>query len=114
MAYATAEDLGNYLGHEPPSDAGRLLKQASLVIDYFTGGRSRLCSSEEDTAALRDATCAQVEFWLKATGEEHAVAGATGQVSVSGVSYEVPGQLAPRARYYLMGRGLMNRAVRLK
>ena len=76
MAYATVDDLRDWLWNEPPDDADRQLSNASRVIDgalfgaiYTTDPVTFLPTDPLIIAALRDATCAQVEWWLT-TGDE--------------------------------------------
>ena len=97
----------------PPEDLSRLLTRASELIDDYT----RTARYEHDTdgfptdaddiAAFRDATCAQVEFWL-AGDEEDDVLGPLSDLSIGGVSAK-PAYvmvLAPRAARILRGAGL--------
>jgi hypothetical protein len=76
MSYATVDDLRDWLWDEPPNDADRQLSNASRVIDsalfgaiYTTDPTTHLPTDALIIAALRDATCAQVEWWLE-TGDE--------------------------------------------
>ncbi len=69
MAYATTTELSTYTGipeSDLPDDSDRLLERASDIIDYLV----KIDYTESDyTDELRDATCAQVEYWLS-MGEE--------------------------------------------
>lgn len=77
MAYATEVDLTNYLPTGTVvADAGRKLDRASRRVDLLT--MTAVYATDPDTgaatdpdviAALRDATCAVVEWW-EATGDE--------------------------------------------
>lgn len=130
MAYATNEQLAKHLFDdesrtgELPSDAGRLLVRASELIDDHTAA----AVYDVDTTGaptyqpvidgLRDATCAQVEYWL--TGdEEDDILGPTQGVSIAGMQMQygagenrvTPMYLAPRAARHLRRAGLLTAAV---
>lgn len=110
MAYATVAQLGIYLGTAVPGDGARLLDRASELIDralltaVYTVDSQGLALDSEVTAALKDATCAQVEFWL-AGDEEDDVLGPLQGVAVGGMQLQygagenraTPTYLAPRA-----------------
>lgn len=110
-AYATVEQLAAYLVSDVPNDAARLLIRASDRIDDFVLAPFEIDDSDLPTdtdiaAALAEAACAQVEFWIE-VGEEHDVDGVRGQVSVPGTSFSAPPTLSPRARSALSRAGLM-------
>lgn len=124
-AYATSEELATFLGSVPaPEDQERLLTRASELIDDYL--RTALYAVDDDglptdpavTAALRDAACAQVEFWL-AGDEEDDILGPVQSVSLSGLSMEMgaaqyrtaPMALAPRAARILRSAGICNTDV---
>jgi hypothetical protein len=121
MAFATAEQLTDYVaaGTEIPDDADRLLTRASELIDEVTFRRATDAWTSplpdpptEEQAALRDATCAQVEFWL-AWGEDHDIEGIRGPVSLGSLRLdELPMELGPRARRHLSLAGLLYAGVR--
>lgn len=75
MSYATLADLTAWTGSTAVSGDDRLLQRASGELDsYLIGVRYTVDGSGNPTdaavvAALRDATCAQVEWW-RATGDE--------------------------------------------
>jgi hypothetical protein len=113
-AYATSADLAAWLGGEAPADAARQLARASQLLDACVYGTFLIDSQTElpvdahVAAALRDAACAQVEFWLE-VGEEHDIdGGAHRKVSVGGLAYERPARLADRALDVLRNAGLMS------
>jgi hypothetical protein len=100
--YATEEELATFTGQTAPTDADRLLERASGVIDDHT--RTAVYEVDEETgfptdpvllAAFRDATCAQVEFWM-ASHEEDDILGPVDSVSLGGVTAKGR-ELAPRA-----------------
>jgi hypothetical protein len=112
-AYATADDLAAWLGKGAPDDAGRLLMRASALLDgvvyvSFAADESGLPCDAGVAATLRDAACAQVEFWIE-VGEEHDVDGGAGSlVAVGGLSLQRPKRLADRALDALRTGGLMS------
>ena len=105
-AFATLEELIEFTASgtlDALNEPERLLERAttkicrylraSFILDDETG----LPSDVDVAAALRDAVCAQVEFWAE-TGEEHAIDGLAGTTySVTGYSGQRPPDLAPRA-----------------
>lgn len=113
QAHATPEQLAEFLpAGTNVSDADRLLLRASAHIDYYThtpysiDRSTGLAANERVAAALRDATCAQVEHWLE-TGEHNAIDGLSStQVSAGGHSGFRPPPLAPRAHQFLALAGL--------
>lgn len=118
MAYATDAELATYTGTAAPADAARLLARASELIDEVTRGRAAAAWADPlpdplttNQAALRDAACAQVEFW-GGVGEAHDVEGVRGQVTVGGVSIAtLPDTLAVRAARHLRRAGLLTGLV---
>lgn len=110
-SYATEAELVAYLpvGIEV-SDADRLLARASELLDsvvtaYFEVDGD-LPVDVVIAGAMRDAACAQVEFWLE-VGEEHDVTGLRGSVSIGQLQIEqLPATLAPRAKRILGAAGL--------
>lgn len=113
MSHATAAELAAWLGSDtPPPDADRLLERASRLIDSHVTAGYKVDDNGDpsDTQmreALRDATTAQVEFWL-GVGEEHDVEGIRGEISTPGASFALPPDLGPRARRELTLAGLLN------
>ena len=122
--YATTADLAAFTGQAAPADADRQLLRASELIAETT----RLAVYAVDTdglatdstvlEALRDATCAQVEYWT--TGdEEDDILGPLQGVSVGGMQLQygagdnraTPTYLAPRASRILRSAGLATTAV---
>jgi hypothetical protein len=72
VAYATAEDLADYLGEQPPPDnAATLLDRASTYVDdiligaYYQTDTNGNPVDEDVAEALRKATCAQVLYWAE-------------------------------------------------
>lgn len=115
-AHATLADLTEWLGATPPANGERLLRRASELVDahttteYDTDDVTGLATDSEECgylAALRDATCAQVEQWILA-GEHNDIDGMAGQdVSVGGLSVTRPRRLAPRAATILRNADLL-------
>ena len=113
-AYATTADLAAWLGTDAPEDSERLLRRASELLDatvygaYAVDSATGLPADPDAAAALRDAACAQVEFWVE-VGEAHDLDGGAGsQVSVGGLAMQRPGRLSGRALDLLRTAGLMN------
>lgn len=118
-AYATDAHLTAWLPIGTVVDEpARLLARASELLDghvlatYTVDDVTGLPTDSDVAAALRDATCAQVEFWLE-VGEEHDVANMAGrQVSIGHFSIDrLPDELAARARRLLANAGLMSGTV---
>lgn len=119
VAYATTAQLDSFLAAGSlPAEASRLLERASELLDdvvtaaFTVDAVTGLPTVAAVAAALRDAACAQVEFWLE-VGEEHEVAGMAGrQVRVGSLSIDrLPPRLAPRARGFLQRQGLLRVSV---
>lgn len=124
MAYATSEQLASYLEATAPADAGRLLTRASELVDdhivtaFYDVDTNGLPTDTDVAAALRDATCAQVEYWIAGDEEddilgpvESANLGGMSQGYGSGQNRVTPMYLAPRAARHLRTAGLMGAAV---
>ena len=68
-SYATLAELADYLHDVPPGGAAKLLVRASRRIDsvligaYYATDTNGLPTDATVVAALRDAVCAQVEWW---------------------------------------------------
>jgi hypothetical protein len=130
MAYATSEQLGNYLSDDQetpatvPADAARLLVRASeLINDHIAAAVYDVDDDEQPTdakivTALVNATCAQVEHWLEGD-EEDDVLGPTQGAAIGGMQQQygagenrvTPMYLAPRAARHLRRAGLLSGAV---
>lgn len=122
MAYATKTDVSTYTGipeSDLPTDIDRLIQRASELIDEFALGRIDLTDPEHVEAA-KNATCAQVEYWIQGAGEGLAIQGTVRSFQIGNLSidYGQPGggqtgggELAPRARRHLFLAGLFSRGV---
>jgi hypothetical protein len=70
--YATVDELTGWLGDYPPVNADVLLARASLIVDQLLVGAvyptdvAGLPTEAATVAALRDAACAQVAWWVSA------------------------------------------------
>lgn len=101
QAYASVLDV---------DEADRLLLRASELIDgavrqpYDTDDDG-LATDSDVAAALRDATCAQVEQWVE-VDEANAIDGLAGTQRALGGGVRAP-ELAPRARRILLNAGLV-------
>lgn len=98
-----------------PDDIARLLLRASELVDGavrqpYTTDDDGLATDTDIAAALRDATCAQVEQWVE-VGEENAVDGLAGTQRSVGGGVRAP-ELAPRALRILLNAGLVQPARR--
>jgi hypothetical protein len=99
----------------PPEDLSRLLTRASELIDdycrtaVYEHDVDGFPTEADDIAAFRDATCAQVEFWL-AGDEEDDILGPVTYLSIGGVMAKTNSAaiLAPRAARILRSAGLYN------
>lgn len=117
VAYATVDELHSYVSASADlgDEADRWLERASELIDdtvrasFAVDDTTNLPTDTAVIAAMRDATCAQIEFWLE-VGEDHDVEGlADRQVSIHGLSLQaLPPELAPRARRIMRTAGLLN------
>lgn len=100
---------------DPPTDLSRLLERASELLDDYLRSAvypvdvDGLPTETDDIAALGDATCAQVEFWM-AGDEEDDVLGPLVDLTIGAVKAtpQVPLVLAPRAARILRAAGLYN------
>lgn len=118
--YATAGELGTWTGQDPPADADRQLQRASEEIDralltaVYAVDSTGAATDTLVIDALRDATCAQVEFWT-AGDEEDDVLGPVQGISLGGMQVQygagpnrvAPTSLAPRAWRVLRNAGLL-------
>lgn len=105
-AYATPVELADYMGlDEPPADAERLLERASTLINAHVV-TPRNITNVVVVEALRNATCAQVEWWL-ATGDEVEATARFVSPGVAGADLTTTGRrIAPRAIDELAEGGL--------
>lgn len=112
MAYATAADLAAYTGKPAPPDADRLLERASVTVAY---GITRYVRTDdagnptEHVATIRDAVCAQVEYWVTTSERVDITQDLEEPASPGRWQWDNP--LAPRAARILGLAGLRNPAV---
>jgi hypothetical protein len=92
--YATTTQLAEYLGAAPPTDAARLLADASRMLDalvltycrYDVDETTGMPTNPGVTTAIGRAVCAQVAWWGE-VGDSIGAAGAGyGSVSIGSVS----------------------------
>ena len=118
-AYATVAELTEFTGTQAPAQAIRLLTRASEVLDDHVITRydvdtDGLPTDSDTAAALRDAACAQVEYWAE-VGEDHDIgslfnrAAGLGHLSLGAL----PPELGARPRRILAVAGLLNPATGL-
>lgn len=68
--YATADDVINWIGDYPPANVDVLLARASLVVEELVMGVvydtdvNGLPTDAGVIATMRDAVCAQVQWWV--------------------------------------------------
>lgn len=116
VAYASTDDLANFVGPDSdlPSEAdqARMLARASELLDdailapFSVDATTSLPTDETVAANLRDAACAQVEFWID-LGEDFDIEGLAGSMSVFSASVQAPRVLAPRAVRLLRASNLL-------
>jgi len=128
-SYATVADLANWLGTEPPNGSRRRLIRASGDLDalligaVYTVDTADLPTDATVKAALRDAACAQVEWW-NVNGDPDGTGASSdyddvsiGSVKLSrrgrssGSSSSGSGDWAPRALRVLAAAGLLTTRV---
>jgi hypothetical protein len=92
--YATTTQLAEYLGAAPPLDSARLLLEASRMIErdflvpaVYDTTADGLPSDPVVAAALAEAVCAQVEFWME-VGVENDISGPLQGVSIGSVQIQ--------------------------
>lgn len=109
-SHASTTELANWLEGSPPTDGERLLKRATELVDEalltatYATNASFTPIDTDVTDALRDATCAQVEYWM-AGDEEDDILGPLQGVALGGMQLQygaganrsTPTYLAPRA-----------------
>ena len=128
VAHATEQDLADWMGEDQtvPTNAGRLLERASELVDevvtvfYRTDAQGDPVD-DQVADALRDATCAQVEWWAK-VGEDPDVDGAIQQVQIGSVQIGygagsnriAPAVVSRRTLRALRAAGLLYRGVGIR
>lgn len=120
MAYATPAELSAYTGQAlgVPTEDQRLLDRASEKVDavlvgaYYATNAQGMPTDVNHIAALKNATCAQVEYW-RDTGDELDTMGDFRQVTIGSLnmtradSGRSRRRLAPRAIDHLRLGGLL-------
>jgi len=92
-AYATVDDLGAYLGKEPPADSQRMLARAQDLLDAALKSSPYAVDANGNPtdaaviAAFNKAACAQVEYWIE-NGDEFAEIQKLRTASVEGIFWE--------------------------
>lgn len=115
--HATTGELDAYLGVAAPADAERLLQRATELIDTYAFGYytvdsvTKLPTETRVAGALRDATCAQVEWWM-ATGDEKEATSRFKHPGIGSLNLVTTGRrLAPRAQDALQRAGLLQAVI---
>lgn len=119
VAHATVAELEDWLGAgRTVEEPERLLLRASELVDehvlaaFDVVVATGLAADPIVAGGLRDAVCAQVEYWAE-VGEDHDIIGLPADTSLS-VGFSMsrqPPVLAQRARRILVGAGLLGGAV---
>lgn len=71
--YATADDVINWIGDYPPANVDILITRASMVVEELIIGVvydtdvDGLPTDDTVIDAMRDAVCAQVQWWIPPT-----------------------------------------------
>ena len=121
-AYATLADLAAYLAVDAGTLNGpevRLLTRASDLLYAATSGAHEIPTDTNTDIpdALRQATCAQVEYW-QLYGEALDTQPGVARTTIGKFSQEFAGgqapRLAPRAYDLLLGAGLLYRGRRIR
>lgn len=109
-AYATTTELNTWTGITV-ADGSRLLDRASELVDSvvrtpFAVDTDGIPTNTDVAAAMRDATCAQVEQWIEVDEANDIDGLAASSISVAGYSGDRAPSLAPRAARILATAGL--------
>jgi hypothetical protein len=118
-AYADAADFTAWIAPATttvaPAEIDRQLARASELLDHtvtvpFAVDSGTNLPSDTDVAdALRDAACAQVEYWQDGGSECDDIAGTAGsEVRIGSYVGKVGPELAPRAERILHTAGLLS------
>ncbi len=120
-AYATRSEYETFSGQTAPEDIDRLLDRASELLDNKvtapfeiddtdglpTGTLVVQGHSVTLASIMRDACCAQVEFWQNG-GEDSDIEGLfRSEISVGGFSGKCPPEMSRRAFRILQNAGLL-------
>lgn len=130
QAYATTEELSSFLGVAEgllPADASRLLLRASTLIDSIPTLRNfsidavtGIPTDGDVAAAMRDAVCAQVEYWFEigggaqdpdVSGEAHDILRLDGPQKIGSIEVPQLRRFAPRAVDILRAVGMLTSGV---
>ena len=92
--YANPAELAAYTGQAAPADADVLLARASRMLEaevlrycrYDVDAATGMPTHELVLAALRDAVCAQVQWWGELGDSTGAIGAGWGSVSIGSVS----------------------------
>lgn len=106
--YATALDVEAWTGEEVP-DADRKIRAAeNLLAEILVFPLDDVTVFDADELEiLKNAVCAQVEFW-ELVGSEHYIGGVHGDVG----GVRAPGLLAKQARSILLGGNMLTQRAR--
>ena len=115
--FATVSELGSYLDcleADLPTDANRMLKRVSDQV-YSLIKMNYISTNANHVAAVKMATCAQVEYYINA-GETSAIVGGitsvgSGKTSISLDPTATMRKLCNRSIMYLNDFGLLYRGI---
>jgi hypothetical protein len=102
--YATPAELEAFTGETAPANAARLLARASRLVDrrmraaLYAVDASGYPADSDIRAGFRDATCVQVEAWVKretAAGGDDPAAGPWTTVGAGGLNFSRPAESVP-------------------
>ncbi len=116
IPFITAEEYATWSTcsmSDLPSDIDRIILRATELLFYKMFMSFTLPELTADVpVTVKDATCAQVEFWLEEVGEgyDRMYDGPVGNITLKGqVMAKMPGPVAPRAIRILRFGGYLNR-----
>jgi hypothetical protein len=127
-AYATTADLANWIHAAPPDDAERMLADATREVDgllvcaVYPVDADGEPTDAKHRAALRDAVCEQVAWWID-TGDPSGAVAIYGSLSAGSISVGrataaaargADARVAPGVRQILAGAGLLGHAPRVR
>jgi len=118
ITFITSTEYQAFVGCSPsdlPSDWSRVAQRASeLIYEAAFMNWTIPATTAEVPTAIKDATCAQVEYWLEEVGEglDRLQPSSDTYTNVGGVIMNrQPKVLAPRAKRFLFMEGYLNRDV---
>lgn len=117
--YVTEQQVADYIAgrYQLPvyltalvRDACRLIDRATLQRAFGEWADPLPDPLTDEQTAIREAVCAQVEYWLE-LGEEQSVAAQREGVQLGALQIPTPSRLAPKANDALNAVGLLYRGI---